>query len=158
MAVWRLIAHHDPQDAEAQIQAFLDLGYIAIGWSRVGDLRPRRPADAAEITQLIQALYPGLDNGQLGGPSLWRLYAWVGVGDLVIVGDGNKRRAVMRVSGGYTFTHESRAGNLGGYSHRRRAEYVACDPEALWTACGAAFAAGENQRWTLARCEGGDVG
>ncbi len=68
MAVWRLIAHH--ANPEAQIQAFLDLGWIAIGWSEVGDLRQIRPMSAAEITPLVQSAYPQLENAHLGGPSL----------------------------------------------------------------------------------------
>ena len=62
MAVWRLIAHH--ADPDAQIQAFLDLGWIAIGWTRAGDLRQSCPASATEITQLIQA------NAQVVIPNL----------------------------------------------------------------------------------------
>ncbi len=155
MAVWRLIAHHAHPDA--QIQAFLDLGWIAIGWSGVGDLRQIRPASGAAITPLVQAAYPQLDNAHLGGPSLWRFYIEMAVGDLVIVGDGTRRRAVVRVAGDYVFRPAPRDAVLRGYGHWRAAEYVACDPEALWAGCGSGLADGENARWTLARCAGGGV-
>jgi len=79
------------------------------------------------------------------------------VGDLVILGDGNRRRAVMRVAGEYVFRPAPRAEVFGGYGHWRAAEYVACDAEALWVGCGSALADGENARWTLARCAGGGV-
>lgn len=155
MAVWRLIAHHEEPDA--QLQAFLDLGWIAIGWTRAGDLRERSPASDGDIAQLILAANPESTNARLGGPSLWRFYAEVEVGDLVIVGGLNQRRAVMRVAGDYIFVPRPRAAVFRGYGHWRAAEYVACDPEALWAGCGSGFAAGENARWTLARCTGGGV-
>lgn len=152
MAVWRLIAHHD--DPDTQIQAFLDLGWIAVGWTMTGDLRQANPASPGVIAQLITATWPDTSNAQLGGPSLWRFYREMCVGDLVILGDGNRRRAVVRVAGDYTFVPDGRAGAFLRYGHWRRAESVSCDAEALWQACGAGFANGENNRWTLARCAG----
>ena len=151
MAVWRLITHH--ADAEAQLQAFLGHGCIAIGWSGVGDLRTQGTTSAAEISPLVQAAYPDLKNANHGGPSLWRFYREVRPGDLVILNVGGRRRAVMRVAGDYGFASENEAGDTHGYRHRRAAEPVACDPEALWTGCGG-MAEGENIYWTLVRCAG----
>jgi hypothetical protein len=150
LATWRLIAHHN--DPEPQLQAFRNLGCIAIGWGAVGDLRLTCPANAAAITQMVRNAYPTLDNAHLGGPSLWRFFDEMQVEDLVIVSDGQRRRAVMRVTGPYIFTGQVQAAQVGGYPHRRTAVPVALDPDQLWAQCGADVAPGENVRWTLARC------
>jgi predicted Mrr-cat superfamily restriction endonuclease len=150
MAVWRLIAHH--ADAESQLRAFRDLRYIAIGWSLIGDLGRIQPRSAAAITQMVRDRYPTEDNAHLGGPSLWRFYDEMQLADLVIVSDGNRRRAVMQVTGKYEFAPIAEAAQLGGYQHRRAADPVEADPDELWQKCGASVAAGENIRWTLARC------
>jgi predicted Mrr-cat superfamily restriction endonuclease len=150
MATWRLIAHHT--DADTQIKAFHDLGCIAIGWSLVGDLRLIGPESAAEITPRVRVAYPESNNAHLGGPSLWRFYEEMRPGDFVILGDGSRRRAVMRVSGEYEFVPTAEAVGTLGYRHRRAAETVMSDPEHVWERSGAALAEGENVRWTLARC------
>lgn len=155
MAVWRLIAHHDHPGP--QIEAFRRLGCIAIGWSDVGDLREIDPRDAAAITRRVHAEYEDLKNAHLGGPSLWRFYAKMAVDDLVIVGDGRRRRTVMRVTGPYVYTTAAQARAVREYQHRRSAVLDSSDPNALWAACGSRLAAQENIRWTLARCAQGRI-
>jgi predicted Mrr-cat superfamily restriction endonuclease len=99
MQIWRLIARREKPD-EA-IQAFLRRRRIAIGWHRTGDLRRSRPHDAAEIANMIREKDPKARNAHLGGPSLWRFYREMRVGDLVIVGNRRRRCLVMRVEGDY---------------------------------------------------------
>ncbi len=152
MAVWRLITHHE--SPERQAHAFLDFGWIAIGWTSVGDLRKSRPTGPADISSCIREAHETSDGISHGGASLWRFYQDMNIGDLVILASAKNRFAVVRVSGDYTFVPEKRAEVLGGYTHRRAADFVDFDPDALWQACGARFAAGENSRWTLARCQG----
>ncbi len=152
MAVWRMIAHNS--DPEPQLQAFLNLGFIAIGWSLIGDLRRSKPTSAAEMTQMIRDAYPDEQNCHLGGPSLWRFYETMAPGDLVILNHGNRRRAVMRVTGPYEYASQALATQTGGYHHRRTAEPVEYDPNTLWKECGSRVAPRENIRWTLTRCQG----
>lgn len=150
MAIWRLIAHHD--DPNTQIRAFSRLGCIAIGWSGVGDLATVRPASAADITPLVRAAHSHLENAHLGGPSLWRFYEEMEIDDLVIISDGKRRRAVMRITGPYIYTTAAQAKAVGGYRHRRAAVPDTSAPNALWASCRSRLVAHENIRWTLARC------
>jgi len=148
--IWRLISHH--QDAEKAILWCKEKSRIAIGWGKIGDLRQSAPQDASAITSLIQIVYPELNNANLGGPSLWRLYSEMAIGDLVILSDGNKRQAVMRVTGDYEWTDDRQHELSGSYYHQRSAETTQDEPDELWKHCGAKVAAGENIRWTLIRC------
>lgn len=94
------------------------------------------------------AKYRELRSAQLGGPSLWRFYKEMLVGDLVIVSGGKPRCLVMRVEGDYQW--DSR---VPGFRHWRPASLVTeGEAEKLWQRCGARVADGENIRWTLARC------
>jgi hypothetical protein len=150
MATWRLIAHH--YDPDAQIRAFSRLGCVAIGWSGAGNLAQIAPASAAEITPLVRAAYPQIDNAHLGGPSLWRFYDEMAIDDLVIIGDGSRRRGIMRVTGPYTYTTAAQARAVGDYRHRRSAVVESADPNQLWASSNYSIAPQENIRWTLVRC------
>ena len=93
MNTWRLIAHH--KDPESAISWLRDQRRIAIGWGRIGDLRTSCVRAATDITAMVRKKYPKAQNGHLGGPSLWRFYDKMLVGDLVIVGDGQRRVAEL---------------------------------------------------------------
>lgn len=152
MRTWRLIAHH--QDPEAAISWFRDQRRIAIGWGRIGDLRASGARTAKDITAMIRDAYPELSNAHLGGPSLWRLYDGMRVGDLVIVSDGKRRRLVMRIEGEYQWDPRPSPVPPGDYRHWRPTVPVSEDPDKLWQRSGARVASGESIRWTLARCHG----
>ncbi len=152
MRTWRLIAHH--QDPDSAISWFRNQRRIAIGWGRIGDLRPSGARTATDITAMIRDAYPELSNAHLGGPSLWRLYDEMRAGDLVIVSDGKRRRLVMRVEGEYQWDPRSSQVPPGDYQHWRPATLIREDPDELWQRSGAREASGENIRWTLARCDG----
>ena len=101
---------------------------------------------------MIHEKYPTQRNAQLGGPSFWRFYDEMRVGDLVIVSDGHRRRLVMEVDGDYQW--DSTPSQVAGrdYQHWRGASVVLQNPDELWRQCGSGPASGENIRWTLARC------
>jgi len=150
MRIWRLIAHH--RDPDSAIAWFQNQGRITIGWSLIGDLRVSQPQTAKDISDMIHEKYPTQRNAQLGGPSLWRFYDEMRVGDLVIVSDGHRRRLVMEVDGDYQW--DSTPSQVAGrdYQHWRGASVVLQNPDELWRQCGSGPASGENIRWTLARC------
>ena len=150
MRIWRLIAHH--RDPDSAIAWFQNQRRITIGWSLIGDLRVSQPQTAKDISDMIHEKYPTQRNAQLGGPSLWRFYDEMRVGDLVIVSDGHRRRLVMEVDSDYQW--DSTPSQVAGrdYQHWRGASVVLQNPDELWRQCGSGPASGENIRWTLARC------
>jgi predicted Mrr-cat superfamily restriction endonuclease len=148
--IWRVIAHHkDPEKAVLWCQKN---SRIAIGWGNIGDLRQFAPQDASAIISRIQEIYPELHNANLGGPSLWRLYSEMEIGDWVILSGHSRRRAVMRITGNYEWTDDRQSELSGTYYHQRSAETTEYEPDKLWRNCGAKEAVGENIRWTLIRC------
>lgn len=150
MRIWRLIGHHS--DPDSAIERFRTHRGIAIGWGKVGDLRRARVAGPTEIAALIRQRYPRNRNAHLGGPSLWRFYDRMQTGDLVILGNGQHRRLVMRIDGEYSWNEDFSAVPGDDYHHLRPASVVLEDPDKLWHRCGSSVARGENARWTLARC------
>jgi len=146
---WRLIGHHF--DAEEAINWCRTAGRIAVGWGDIGDLRKLQPKSAEDISAAVRETCPEATNSHLAGPSLWRLFREMAIGDLVIVGDGNRRRIVMKVTGGYEFSVPPPF-DPDGYQHQRTASFTQEDPDDLWQRCGATEAEGENRRWTLFRC------
>ena len=152
MNIWRLIAHHEY--ALESINQMVESGYIAIGWSDIGDLTEKRPKDQSEITNLISASYPTLDNAHLGGPSLWNLYKKINEGDFVIVNANGRRNCVFEVTGPYIFNSEN---PVLGYMHQRPAVLTNISAENLWRECGANVQEGQNIRWTLAGCKFSDI-
>lgn len=150
MQVWRLIAHHE--DADRAILWSKQMSRIAIGWGKIGDLRKVGPESAEYLSSLIRVAYPKLDNAHLGGPSLFRFHEQMRIGDLVIVGDGRRRRLVMEVTGDYEWVGDQPQLRLGDYHHQRKAKICAAEvPDELWQRCGASAASGESIRWPLAR-------
>jgi len=149
VAIWRLIAHH--KDAERAIEEMKRRNRIAIGWTKVGDLRKANVSGPSDIAKLIYAAHHPIENSHLGGPSLWNLYHHMQAGDLVILNAEGKRVCVFEVLGPYTY--EPDHGQVMGYAHQRRACLTSLDPEDLWNSSGSAVSEGQNIRWTLAACK-----
>ena len=145
--VWRLVAHH--QSPDEAIEQMTKRQVLAVGWSGIGDLARVAPADATRIAQLIAIAHPNASNAQLGGPSLWNLYAEMRPGDLVILTSSSRRKCVFEVIGDYFFAKDD---GVIGYRHQRQAALTNINADALWDAVGADVAGGQNIRWTLARC------
>ncbi|WP_277758109.1 hypothetical protein [Pseudomonas sp. A34-9] len=145
MKVWRLVAHHE-ESADA-IQEMKQRSRIAIGWSKIGDLRDASVDGSPRIRSLISRSYPELKNSNLGGPSLWNLYNRMGEGDLVIATSNSKRCCVFEVVGPYIF--ERGFGQIKGYGHQRPACLTSIDADALWKEVGGKVSLGQNSRWTL---------
>ncbi|MDI1231199.1 MAG: HNH endonuclease [Methylobacter sp.] len=150
MNIWRLIAHHDHEEADEAIDEMKRSNRIAIGWSKIGNLSKLNISNQSEISSLIKKSYPHIDNAHLGGPSLWNIYNKMREGDLVIVNANGKRVCVFEVTGPYIFEQES--GEINGYAHQRSACLTSINPESLWNSSGSAVAPGQNIRWTLAAC------
>lgn len=148
MKIWRLIAHHD--DPYSAIDQMKDRSRIAIGWTAIGDLRSVKINIPSDITALITKTYREIDNAHLGGPSLWNFYKKMKPGDFVILNAKSKRICVFEVLGPYIY--ESEESEIIGYAHQRPACLTDLDPQDLWVNSGSAVAAGQNMRWTLARC------
>jgi hypothetical protein len=148
MNLWRLIAHHESsKEAAAEM---VRRNVLAVGWSDIGDLSSSRPGSAREISKMIAPAHPAAENAQLGGPSLWNLYARVSVGDFVIVNAMGRRLHVFEVAGGYFYADDADA--VLGYRHQREAYLTDIDPETLWKSGAGPIAKGQNVRWTLVGC------
>ena len=148
MKIWRLIAHHENSDEAIEIMK--STNRIAIGWSKIGDLREIKPTNSTEIRDAIKANHPKNDNSHLGGPSLWNFYSNTKEGDIVIVNANGKRQCVFEVIGPYYFDQKH---EILGYSHIRNASLTSIDANDLWESTGSSVAEGENQRWTYAACQ-----
>ncbi|WP_080762067.1 MULTISPECIES: HNH endonuclease [Pseudomonas] len=149
MKVWRLVAHHE--DSAGAIEEMKQRSRIAIGWSKIGDLRGASIDGSRRIGGLISRSYPELKNSNFGGPSLWNLYKRMSEGDLVIVTSKSKRCCVFEVVGPYIF--ESDLEQIKGYGHQRSACLTSIDAEALWKEVGGKESSGQNSRWTLFECD-----
>jgi hypothetical protein len=148
MHIWRLVAHHDEPDAA--IGLMQQRSRIAIGWTAVGDLRKQGIRSQGEVTALIQAAYPGIDNAHLGGPSLWNFHREATPGDFVILTAKSRRVCVFEITGPYLYVGADE--EIIGYAHQRAAVPTDIDPDDLWDRSGSAVARGQNSRWTMARC------
>lgn len=148
MKVWRLIAHHE--DPDGAVEEMKQRNRIAIGWSRIGDLRSAGVSDPSEIASLIAVAHHPIENSHLGGPSLWNLYKNMEEGDLVIVNAKGKRVCVFEVIGPYLY--EAGAGQIKGYGHQRPACVTSIKPDDLWNGSGSPVLKGQNIRWTLVAC------
>lgn len=148
MTIWRLIAHHE--NAALAVEEMKLRNRIAIGWSGTGDLTDSNVSGASDITALILATHPQVENSHLGGPSLWNLYYHMQEGDLVILNAHGRRLCVFEVIGPYLY--EPSAGQIMSYAHQRPASLTSINPEDLWSETGSSVAEGQNIRWTLAAC------
>jgi hypothetical protein len=145
--VWRLIAHHE--HAKESLEWMESHNVIAVGWSETGDLRELGPRGSVDIGHRIRQVDPNISNSAQGGPSLWNLYHEMQIGDFAIVAAG-RTRSVFEIVGEYFFADQSAKGI--GYQHQRAAMLTSMDAEKLWDDVGRDVEAGQNQRWTLARC------
>lgn len=149
MQIWRLVAHHE--ESEEALRKMKEVGRIAIGWSRIGDLSSFAPQNSGDISSRLKSIQPDVKNAMMAGPSLWNLYFEVEIGDQVIVTAKGRRECVFEVTGPYIFDESN---SIIGYSHQRPAALTDINPESLWQASGSDVAEGQNVRWTLARCSG----
>lgn len=149
-SVWRLIAHHEKDRAESVADEMVRRDVIAIGWSGTGDLDALMPESSEAIGARIRQTHPEAGNSQTGGPSLWRLWREMAVGDLVII-SARRRKFVVEVTGNYRYAIDG----LAGYHHQRNAALTRINADALWRASGAGATDGDNARWTLVRLSTG---
>lgn len=149
MKVWRLKPHHKNQIEALQLME--ERNCIAIGASNLGDIRKLKPETGKELSTELRRLNKHRTNLATIAPSLWNLYANMDIGDLVIVKAKPKVKTVFEVVGPYYFEGKK---DLLGYKHQRKAVPVDIDADELWESCGAGFAKGQSQRWTLALCDG----
>lgn len=150
MNVWRLIAHHEKPDDV--INWCREKSRIVIGWGRVADLNKVNYSSPREIATAILHHYPTIENAHLGGPSLWRFWHEMRQDDLVILSNGNKRKAVMVVRGDYEWKPQPDTTVFQHYPHQRKAVETSIDADELWYRVGAKPVKGDNMRWTLIRC------
>jgi hypothetical protein len=148
MKVWRLIAHHE--DPDGAVEDMKQRNRIAIGWSRIGDLRNAGVSGPSEIASLIAVAHHPIENSHLGGPSLWNLYQNMEEGDLVIVNAKGKRVCVFEIIGPYIY--ETGTKQIKGYGHQRPACLTSIKPDDLWNGAGSSILKGQNIRWTLVAC------
>ena len=150
MALWRLITHH--QYPEDMLGWVLTTQRLAIGWGRIGDLSAGGYTSHEDIARVISDRYDGIANAPSGGHCLWDFWRTMRHGDLVILGTGERRRAVLRVTGPYEYVATAQPQPVIDYQHQREAELVNLDADHLWQNAGATIAAGYSIRWTLVRC------
>lgn len=152
-SVWRLKAYHDKDKADEVADEMMRRGVIAIGWSDTGDLDLLQPHSSDAIGERIRQTHADNDrngNSHTGGPSLWRLWQDMDIGDLVIIA-ARGRKCVVEVTGDYYYSEEG----VAGYRHLRSAAPSEIDPDELWRASGGKGAQGESLFWTLARLSTG---
>lgn len=152
MNVWRLIPHHKERDA-----ALLwgrQHSRITIGWGEVGDIGKRGYSSAEDINKVILKKWPK-EHSTHGGPSLWRFYAWMQKGDLVILKSSKGYDSVVKVTGNYEWNSAPLMLNgtplSGEHWHQRRVEPTHHDPKQLWESAGG-MTPGENPHFTLLLC------
>lgn len=150
MRIWKLIGHHKLPD-EA-IAWSLNVGRIAVGWGKIGDLRALHFSGSQDISTKIRQEYPEATNAHLGGPSLWSFFHEMDVGDLVILVGKRRRACVVEVTGPYSWTGQEDSFSKGDYQHQRMAVLTEEEPDQLWHSAGAGIVDGYNTRWTLALC------
>lgn len=152
MKIWKMMAHHEKP--LLAFQQHVERGYLAVGWNEVDDLRKSRPVDQKAINALLKTAGFDMRKNPDGASSLWRFYALMSEGDLVIDvarNPGTKRLGVFRVTGPYEYLEPAQ--RVFGYPHGRRAELTTIEPDELWAACGgggASFAEDEPRRGVLA--------
>jgi hypothetical protein len=91
-------------------------------------------------------------NAQHGSHSLYDFCFTMQPGDLVIIGDGKRRRQVWEVVGGYEYAQPA-AGPLNQW-HHRQARKLDLNPNELWQRAGGELRAKINFR-TLDQCAKG---
>jgi hypothetical protein len=156
MKVWRLIPHHKYRDKA--LRWGQQHSRIAIAWGGIGDIASEGYSSSQEINAKILKLWPK-EHSTHGGPSLWRFYAWMEKGDLVILKSDRGFESVVEVTGDYEWNNAplmlddgtQLSGEDWEYWHQRHVEPTQHDPEQLWQSVGG-MAPGENLQWTLFLC------
>jgi|GEM_PF-2069570 len=146
MNVWRLVAHHE--DAERVAKWDLKHGVVGLGWSKIGDLRAYKSADA--IHEAVVKAYPDNRNRHRAHKHLLQFRDSVVEGDLIILSTGKRRVKVVRVTGPYQFDPDWESN--GVYGNQRSVTLTAIDPDQLWIDSGGR-ADGENKYAALLRCK-----
>ncbi|WP_080237657.1 hypothetical protein [Spirosoma rigui] len=118
MNIWRLISFHE-EHLKSQITSnFIAAGRIAIGWGHIGSLDA---FDSKErIGKEIRTVYPNSKNSNIGGPSLWHMYANIQIGDLIIIDAQKNWDKVVEVTSDYEWSNAQP--NIAGfpdYFHQR---------------------------------------
>ena len=145
MAIWRLVTHHAEQDRA--LNDSVRHCHIALGWSRVGNLRAF--FDPYAISERAKEMYPDNRNCSVSGPQLWKFYQEMKMGDLVILSANGRRQRVMEVISEYVFDPE--ASDETSYAHKRHAIPVEMDANELWKQAGG-MAPRQAIYWSLIRC------
>lgn len=152
MKIWRLIPHRE--DRDAALLWGRQHSRISIGWGDVGDIGKRGYSSPQEINAEIFKLWPE-EYSTHGGPSLWRFYAWMQKGDLVILKSSSGYDSVVKVTGDYEWNNAPLIVNgtplSGEHYHQRLVEPTNHDPKQLWESTGGR-APGENPHFTLLLC------
>ena len=79
-------------------------GRIAIGWSKLGDLKSIKPLNQNDIIEEVKRVLPTTaKNLGNAAPSMWNLYSEMKIGDQVIVSAKNRRRCVLEITGDYLY-------------------------------------------------------
>lgn len=134
MTIWRLIPHHLAEKQKAAYEAYKAQGYAAVGWNDVGDLHEVQPSGPELIAALINKTMSLPNERMTGGPSLWRWFAEVEVGDFLIVAGGGVQRGVFEVLGPYEFRPKGQ--EVYEYNHVRQVRHVDLDARELWAKSG----------------------
>ena len=158
--VWRLMAHHEPNQQLVVIDWAVQNGRVAVGWSELGELQQELYAEPADIVESAHNIddFLGLRNLPRCGIQLWNFWGGAGrsfcpsvgvmctdrsamqCGDLVILKTstgprhGWQNSVVMRVNGPYE--HVPAAQAPFGYQHQRKASVTKIDPQVLWNDAG----------------------
>jgi hypothetical protein len=141
--VWRLITHHAKPNAV--VAEYRDGKRVAIGWNSVGDVR--NYASPESISRVVKDTRN--PNWRVAGIQLWNFCHSIELHDLVILSDGDARRVVMEVVGGYG--HVEGLDDDMEYGHQRDAVPTNMNADALWKEAGE-LEIGQNIRWSLVRC------
>src|SRR2546421_12785641 len=101
MNIWKLVPHHS--DKEAALLWGRQNSRISIGWGSIGDIGMKGYSSPHQINSAIRSVWPREESND-GGPSLWRLYAWMKIGDLIILTSNSGFESVVEVEGDYEWT------------------------------------------------------
>ncbi len=105
-------------------QDMRDSNFVAIGWSRLGDLSncQYNIKGKNRIKELVEEHYPGAPT-KIGQTSakIFKFINHIQKGDLVIVSDGKTALGIGRVTGDYEYVEKSE------FPHRRSAKWLSKD-------------------------------
>jgi predicted Mrr-cat superfamily restriction endonuclease len=133
--VWRMTAHHTLEKRNEAATIYRNVGFLALGWGDVGDLRAIQPSSSERIKAIIKHI-PEYISSHNVGKALSAFLNEVKNGDLVILTNHDRRFMVMEITGNYQWIAEHHP-ILGEYQHQREAvERTGIDIESLWNISG----------------------